>query len=225
MRCGCWVHRCCHFRCPPLTDEDICSPTRRDSGAKHSRLCAGPAHEGETIHEGLRWVPPRGRCSVSPQRQPPDAVFSTKHFTDTNGRAYIEGDMYRTLCTCRPAKTDLDSKCFVAKVEIKYEKPFDGALDPDHPVIDAENLRLLIGDPAVRRGADQRPRCPRVRPRPSPTPRGRAGPALGPRERSVLLGRGRSLVGRDFGHHGRRFWGDAAGVGGDGVQLGSAADR
>ena len=47
------------------------------------------------------------------------------------------------------------------QVTIKVEKPLEGTIRPDRMVIDADNLRKLIGDPSVRALARRVARQPR----------------------------------------------------------------
>jgi len=78
-----------------------------------------------------------------------DTEFTTKYMSDFKGRIVLNEETYDLTCTCKPANpvNEMES-CAPTQITINLLKQFDGnEVDANRPVLDAKNLRRLIGSP------------------------------------------------------------------------------
>lgn len=58
------------------------------------------------------------------------AAYAMENLTDIGARVYIDGEMYRTVCSCRPSLPAVDVNCFPAKVRRGDAAPSERAAAP-----------------------------------------------------------------------------------------------
>jgi hypothetical protein len=89
------------------------------------------------------------RATKAQQKWIKETEYSKEHLKNLKGRFEIEDEVYDLMCTCLPSDPPSTfSTCYPREVKIESIGRFPGQpVSPDHPMLDAENLRRLLGAP------------------------------------------------------------------------------
>ena len=85
-----------------------------------------------------------------------DSDFTQMYMTDFQGRILLEDELYDVTCTCRPANPpSVLEYCKPTEIRIEFLGQFEGEdVDGNKPLLDAVNLRKLVGAPEDLRVVD-----------------------------------------------------------------------
>ena len=103
-------------------------PSQTTAGA------AAAAARAPLPHESQQWLD--------------DTEYASTNLKNLNARILIDENNYDQICTCQVPPPSHAMKCYPQQVTITRKDPMPGILSPGRLVLDGQNLRLLISDPA-----------------------------------------------------------------------------
>jgi hypothetical protein len=77
-----------------------------------------------------------------------ESMYAATNLKKLNARFVFDGEQFDPVCSCKPPPPEHGRKCYPSKVTIIKGEPFPGKLQAGRLLIDAKNLRKLIGDPS-----------------------------------------------------------------------------
>eukprot|EP00941_MAST-03F_sp_MAST-3F-sp1_P002017 g2017.t1 len=115
-----------------------------DSSLENSSVLLEVGSRGE-----LSTVAQLSRTTKEQEEWIKETQYSKAHLKDIFGRFNIEDEDYRVACSCLPANPDSSfNRCYPREIKIEVLGRFPGRpTDPDHPILDVDNLRKLLGAP------------------------------------------------------------------------------